>query len=192
LPGISSGDRSLHARTLVLGVGNLLLGDEGFGVHAARRLAAEGLPDWVRVEDGGTAGVDLLDMIATHERVIVIDALRVRAIPPGPSSVRDRGLRAMGGSACEGESPRTPVPGDVVVFRLNTVELLNPDPGLSLHECSLGGLVNLAAALRLDLPPIDVVGYVPGAIRPSTELSSEGAKGLDVAVARVHEMLASS
>ncbi len=159
-------------------------------MHAARRLAAEGVPDWAQVEDGGTAGVDLLDLIAAHERVIVIDALRMREVPPDPNSVGDRGLRARGGSAYEGESPRTPVPGDVVVFRLNTVELLNPDPSFSLHECSLGGLVKLAAALRLNLPPIDVVGFVPGALRPSTELSREGAKGLDVAVARVRDLLA--
>lgn len=190
MSGVSTGGGRLPARTLVLGVGNLLLGDEGFGVHAARRLAAEGVPDWARVEDGGTAGVDLLDLIASHERVIVIDALRVRQREPGSSSVGDRGLRAMGGSATEGNSPRTPVPGDVVVFRLNTVVLLNPDPGFSLHETSLGGLLKLAAALRLDLPPIDVVGFVPSTIDPSIELSREGVKGLDAAVARVREILA--
>ncbi len=189
MSGASSGDPSSPPRTLILGIGNLLLGDEGFGIHAVRRLAALDLPVWVRVEDGGTAGVDLLDAITAHERVIVIDALRVRQARSQADPVRDRGFRAMGGSVFEGQGSKTPVPGDVVVFRLNTVGLLNPDPDLSLHECSLGGLIRLAAALRLDLPPIDVVGFVPGPLAPSTELSREGRKGLEEAVARVREIL---
>jgi Ni,Fe-hydrogenase maturation factor len=179
-----------HPRTLVLGVGNLLLGDEGFGIHAVRRLEAGRLPEWVRVEDGGTGGVDLLDWIAAHDHVVVIDAIRVRqAGTEEQDRFRDRGFRAMGGAAFTSEGSRTPVPGDVVVFRLNTVELLNPDPGLSMHECSLGGLMKLAAALRLDLPPIDVVGFVTGDLVHSTELSPTATEALDQAVERVRELV---
>ena len=190
MSGASSDFGQSPPRTLVLGVGNLLQGDEGFGVHVVRRLAAEGAPAWVRIEDGGTGGVDLLELITAHERVIVIDALRVRQRDEaGPDRVRDRGFRAMGGSVSGGESPRVPIPGDVVVFRLNTVELLNPDPDFSLHECSLGGLIRLADALRLRLPPIDVVGFVPSDVAPSTQLSEVAERGLEAALARVREIL---
>jgi len=41
---------------LVLGIGNLLMGDEGLGVHYARRMEQESLPEEVTVLDGGTAG----------------------------------------------------------------------------------------------------------------------------------------
>ena len=44
-------------RVLVAGVGNVFLGDDGFGVEVARRLAGESLPGWVRVGDFGIRGV---------------------------------------------------------------------------------------------------------------------------------------
>ncbi len=64
------------ASVLVLGLGNLLLRDEGVGVHAVQRLA-DGwrFPSGVDVVDGGTAGFDLLDILAGRERLIVIDAV---------------------------------------------------------------------------------------------------------------------
>jgi hydrogenase maturation protease len=65
---------------LVLGVGNLLLRDEGLGVHAVRGLEAafEVSPD-VRILDGGTAGVGLLDAILGCDRLIVCDVARMNA-----------------------------------------------------------------------------------------------------------------
>lgn len=68
--------------TLVLGLGNILLRDEGVGVHVVRALAEVGLPADVEVFDGGTAGIDLLDVLADRHRVIVIDALDCDG-PPG-------------------------------------------------------------------------------------------------------------
>jgi len=48
-------------KTLVLGVGNLLLADEGVGIHVIQRLAeAYQLPEDVLILDGGTLGLDLL------------------------------------------------------------------------------------------------------------------------------------
>ncbi len=61
---------------LVLGVGNVLLRDEGLGVHAIRRLAERyRLPESVTVVDGGTSGLDLLDLIAGREQLIIVDAV---------------------------------------------------------------------------------------------------------------------
>lgn len=69
--------------TLVLGLGNLLLGDEGAGVHAARRLSEQGgLPEDVRVLDVGTAVLDVLDDLETAGRVVVVDAMAGGG-PPG-------------------------------------------------------------------------------------------------------------
>lgn len=59
---------------LILGVGNLLLKDEGVGVHVVNQLAKEELPDHVEVLDGGTSGADLVDVIANRTKVVVIDA----------------------------------------------------------------------------------------------------------------------
>ena len=46
-------------RTLIACLGNIFLGDDGFGVEVARRLATEDLPDWVRLADYGISGMHL-------------------------------------------------------------------------------------------------------------------------------------
>lgn len=69
-------------RTLVLGIGNLLLGDEGGGVHAARALTQAGLPPNVKVLEIGTAFLDALAEIEQAERLIIIDAMQADQ-PPG-------------------------------------------------------------------------------------------------------------
>lgn len=61
--------------TLILGVGNILLGDEGFGVHVARRLKESKLPDHVRVEEGGVGGFDLLGYLEGVGRLVVMDTM---------------------------------------------------------------------------------------------------------------------
>ncbi len=62
------------ARTLVIGVGNTLRGDDGIGVAVARRLARDPLPEGVWVVDGGTEGLDLIFRMEEAERVVLIDA----------------------------------------------------------------------------------------------------------------------
>ena len=61
-------------RLLILGIGNLLMGDEGVGVHAIRALEKERLPDSVETLDGGTGGFHLLSCLDEYPTVIVIDA----------------------------------------------------------------------------------------------------------------------
>ena len=61
---------------LVLGVGNVLMGDEGVGIHTLRTLESSPVPDGVRLLDGGTAGINLLDDIQSVRVVVMIDATR--------------------------------------------------------------------------------------------------------------------
>jgi hydrogenase maturation protease len=68
-------------KILILGVGNILLADEGVGVHVVRRLMEMELPPHVEVIDGGTGGLDLLPYFRDKERVIIIDALKVEEEP---------------------------------------------------------------------------------------------------------------
>lgn len=63
-------------RKLVVGIGNLLLKDEGVGVHAIRALEKRSLPPDVELIDGGTAGADLLPYLSGAEKIIIVDALR--------------------------------------------------------------------------------------------------------------------
>ena len=64
----------MHEEILILGIGNILLGDEGVGVHAVKVLEGEILPDHVRLLDGGTGGFHLLSIFQQYKKIILIDA----------------------------------------------------------------------------------------------------------------------
>lgn len=69
-------------QTLILGVGNLLMTDEGVGVHVIQRLVADyQLPEQVQVLDGGTLGMDLLYYLEGVENLLLIDAVQARKEP---------------------------------------------------------------------------------------------------------------
>lgn len=80
---------------LVLGIGNVLWADEGFGVRAVEALhAAYALPAGVELLDGGTQGLNLLEPVVSCDAVLVFDAIDF-ALPPGTLRVlRDRAVPA--------------------------------------------------------------------------------------------------
>jgi hydrogenase maturation protease len=63
-----------NRKTLVLGLGNVILGDEGVGVHVVRALEELTLPENVECLDGGTGGFTLLEPLQEAGRIILIDA----------------------------------------------------------------------------------------------------------------------
>lgn len=76
-------------RVLVVGVGNVLHGDDGFGVAVARRLADRSLPEGVTVTETGIGGIHLVhELMAGYDAVVVIDAVD-RGRPPGTVMVID-------------------------------------------------------------------------------------------------------
>jgi len=75
-------ETSSAAYVLVLGIGNVLMGDEGVGVHVVRLLERTPLPENVRCLDGGTGGFLLLEPMQEASHVVLIDAT-VDGSPPG-------------------------------------------------------------------------------------------------------------
>ncbi|HVN19897.1 MAG TPA: hydrogenase maturation protease [Dongiaceae bacterium] len=67
---------------LVLGIGNLLMGDEGVGVHVIRQLTGMKLPEGVECLDGGTGSFLLLEPMQQATRIVLIDAT-IDGQPPG-------------------------------------------------------------------------------------------------------------
>jgi len=66
----------MSAKALVLGVGNLLWADEGFGVRCVEMFAQRfAIPDNLTVADGGTQGLYLVDFLRTHDPVVIFDAV---------------------------------------------------------------------------------------------------------------------
>jgi hydrogenase maturation protease len=69
-------------RILVAGVGNIFLGDDGFGSEVARRLSTRAQPDGVRVEDYGIRGYDLTyALLEPWDAVVLVDAVKRGAAP---------------------------------------------------------------------------------------------------------------
>jgi len=68
-------------RAVVLGVGNILLRDEGVGVHVVRELERLGVPKGVELVDGGTAGFGLASTMTSARVLIVIDAIDSEGAP---------------------------------------------------------------------------------------------------------------
>jgi len=98
----------------VLGIGNLLLSDEGVGIHAIRALE-ENRPPGVVLLDGGTGGQDLLFWIEGAAGLIVIDSIN-----------------------CGAE------PGTLFRFRPQDIELESPAVPYSLHEVRLPEILRMA------------------------------------------------
>lgn len=71
----------LAKHTLLLGLGNVLLGDEGVGVHVVRRLQSMPLPPEVEALDGGTSGFELLSHCRGRKKIFIIDAVKLEAEP---------------------------------------------------------------------------------------------------------------
>jgi hydrogenase maturation protease len=159
-------------RMLIAGVGNIFLGDDGFGPEVAKRLATESLPGWVRVADYGISGMHLAyDLADSYETAILIDATP-RGDEPGTVTVLDvepqhrRDLAAAEGP--EGAS------------RLFDAHGMQPD-------VVLGVLDMLGAG---DKARILVVGCEPATVDYGMELSEPVAKAVDEAVRVVLDLVA--
>ncbi|MFH1460347.1 MAG: HyaD/HybD family hydrogenase maturation endopeptidase [Candidatus Omnitrophota bacterium] len=70
-----------YKKITILGIGNLLLQDEGIGIHVINKLKQKKIPDNVEIIDGGTAGFDLLPVIQASHKLIVIDAVKTKDKP---------------------------------------------------------------------------------------------------------------
>jgi len=69
-------------RVVILGVGNILLTDEGVGVHAVNALLdGYDLPAEVEVIDGGTSGMDCLDQVSEADHLLIADCMRSKQEP---------------------------------------------------------------------------------------------------------------
>ncbi len=137
-----------HPRPLVLGVGNILMGDEGVGVHAVRYLE-EHPPDDTALLDGGTGGFHLLSLFRDYDPVIIIDATMDGKEPGTLSLIRPR---------FASDFPRTLSAHDIGLRDLlESAQLLAPLPELYLITVSIKSL----QPMQMELSP-EVAGTLPG------------------------------
>lgn len=132
----------------VIGVGNLLLGDEGVGIHAVNELKKTSFGLDVEIIDGGTAGIDLLFVLEGAGCVIIIDCLEA------------------------GTEPGTlfRVPAEEIITGPSREKY-------SLHDIDLAEVLSLADRLGV-LPATIIYGVQPGEISFKLELTPEVQKAL--------------
>ena len=70
-------------KTLILGLGNPILTDDGIGLHVVRELMTRSLPDNVTCAEASLGGLRLLEIIAGYERLILVDAILTEDGKPG-------------------------------------------------------------------------------------------------------------
>ena len=137
-------------RVLVLGIGNLVMSDDGIGVLVVQRLQRDyRLPGHVEVMDGGTLGLDILPRLEGIERLLIVDAVET-GLAPG-SGVR--------------------MAGDEIPVALETK--------VSPHQMGLKDLLAVAMLLG-DVPQeMILVAVQPGSIEMGIELTAEVEAQLD-------------
>jgi hydrogenase maturation protease len=144
---------------LVLGLGNVLLADDGLGVAAVERLERRyRAPDGVRVLDGGTLGLSLLPHLQDARAAILVDAIRDDGAAPGAP------VRIAGHEVRRAVQSR-----------------------LSPHQVGVADLLD-GVILRGEAPdPVILLGIVPESLDLDVGLTPAVAAGLDELVERIVE-----
>jgi hydrogenase maturation protease len=147
---------------LVLGIGNILLQDEGVGVRVVNQLKQRfQIPPEVTVLDGGTAGMALLDDFLEAQQVIVVDAVKTGAPP-----------------------------GTIVRFEGDQVPVLLQQ-GITPHQLGLFDLLGALTFAGCKPPQLVLFGVVPQSLDLSLELSPIIAAKVDDVIDQVVAELAS-
>ncbi len=138
---------------LVLGLGNILLSDEGVGVRIVEALdASHEMPDEVELLDGGTSGMDLLDAVAERDCLIVADAVNADEAP-----------------------------GRVIRLEDDDIKMLF-ETRFSPHQLGLSDLLAALRLVGKAPRRVVVVGVVPQELRVGVALSAAAAGGRDAAL----------
>lgn len=152
-------------KTVIIGLGNTLLGDEGVGVAVARRLSDEYAEQpGIRIIDGGTLSFTLAPELEASTQVILIDAAQLDAVP-----------------------------GTVQVFENDAMdEFISRNRKTSVHEISLMDLFTVAQ-LTGDLPERRaLIAVQPAAVEWSDQLTRAVQDAVDVACARIRALLSAA
>ena len=129
--------------TVVIGVGNTILSDEGVGVHAARLLESDPrVPAGVTILDGGTLGLELVAYASDASRILILDAMN------------------------SGKAPGT-------LARMTGKDLLATTAGRSVHQLGVADLIAALFLMSNGPQEIIVLGVQPANTDWGTSLSPE-------------------
>jgi hydrogenase maturation protease len=164
----------MTGRLLIAGVGNIFLGDDGFGVEVANRLAARELPGWVQVADYGIRGMHLAYDLSGYGSAILIDAT-ARGGAPGTIYL------------IEPELTSAPAAPDSAADALATSPLFNAHGMQPDVVIGMLGMLSGGAAQQ-----IIVVGCEPASVEYGIGLSEPVAAAVDEAIQVVLDLVATA
>jgi hydrogenase maturation protease len=153
-------------KTLVAGIGNIFLGDDGFGVEVVRRMAGTGLPEGVTVKDFGIRGFDLAyALMDGYDLSILVDA-----------------------------TPRGGAPGTLYAIEIEWSDFDGVDAGggIDAHSMNPVRVLHLVRSLGGEPGPILVVGCEPGVLEDENGtigLSAPVEAAVDEAVSMVRSLI---
>ncbi|MCM3922422.1 hydrogenase maturation protease [Frankia sp. AiPs1] len=174
--------RPRPARTLVAGVGNIFLGDDGFGVEVVRRLDPASLPGGVDVADYGIRGLHLAFALldGRYDTVILVDALASDE-PPGTLTV----LRPELGNAPQADAPAAvDAPGV-----MDALAVVDAPVVVDAHGMSPEIVLRLVRDLGGEVGQVVVVGCRPAVVAERMELSGAVRAAVDDAVDLIGDIL---
>jgi len=147
-----SGSDTTGAKVTVLGIGNLIMGDEGVGVHVVRRLEEMCRLSFIDYVDGGTGGFHLLGYFTDSDLVVIIDATMDGRIPGTVTQLHPEFSR---------DYPPTLVSHDIgLKDMLDAVHLLDQKPEMVLFTLTISDPTKVS----MDLSP-----EIQRAVRPAAE-----------------------
>ena len=149
-------------KSLVLGIGNSILSDDGVGFHVVEALQADPCPADITFECVDASGFALLDYIVDYDRVVIVDA-----------------IMTAGGKAG-------------TVYRLGLDNFRPSKHTISPHDTDLPTALHIGATLKLKLPEkIDIVAVeIPPVYEFSQELSADVSGAVPQAAEMVRQILA--
>ena len=172
----------MTGRMMIAGVGNIFLGDDGFGVEVVARLAGAGLPDWVRVADYGINGLHLAyDLAEGYDTTVLVDA-SPRGDAPGTVYLMELDDSARPAPAAPGE-------------RGELTGMTCPDrrgrgiPVLDGHGMQPDVVFSMLEFLGADPGRVLMVGCEPASTDPGIGLSAPVAAAVEDAVRLVLDVV---
>ena len=189
---LKTSDVDSGSRLLILGLGNLLCGDDGLGALVAQRIAeTRTIPEGVQVLDGGTLGLALLPYLEDAERAILVDAIAVDGPPGtlvrlegdavGPAVAARLSVHQVGVSdLIEAARWRGRVPPTLVLLG-SVPETIELGVGLSPRvQATFAALIDVVCeeAGRLGYPLEKRAGDDPSAVAPWSRTAGGGLPGL--------------
>ena len=146
-------------KTLIVGLGNPILTDDGIGIYVVRELAQCSLPEHVTVTEASVGGIRLLEIIAGYDQVILVDAIQT------PDSR----------------------PGDV--YRLTAGDLRATLHSGSSHDLSLPGALNWGRSIGIKLPDAAAISIIAVEAQDVLTFGEQCTSAVAAAIPRAVEMV---